>query len=88
MWGFYPSYFDFFEKQFDAFLKKNIADLKSEYYIPTLIDQPSFPGSGRRKVLHCDAEWFGVTYPEDKEFVSERLNRLIEEGVYGEKLWA
>lgn len=87
MWGFYPSYFDFFEKQFDEFLKKNISDFKSEYYIPTLIDQLIISGERQTKVLYCDAEWFGVTYREDKEFVSERLDYLIESGVYPGKLW-
>lgn len=87
MWGFYPSYFKFFENQFDIFLKNNMNDLKSEYYIPTLIDYLIISGERKTKVLHCEAEWFGVTYREDKEFVSERLNNLIEKGVYPEKLW-
>src|SRR6186713_3279509 len=87
MWGFYPSYFKFFEQQFDEFLKKNLSDLKSEYYIPTLIDHLIISGKRQTKVLHCDAEWFGVTYREDKEFVSERLDNLIEKGVYPGRLW-
>jgi len=87
MWGFYPSYFDFFEKQFDTFLEKNQNDLKAEFYIPTLVDTLIRNKERQTKVLHCDAEWFGVTYREDKEFVSARLNDLITEDVYPEKLW-
>jgi len=25
------------------------------------------------KIIHCDAEWFGVTYQKDKAMVIERL---------------
>ena len=32
-------------------------------------------------------KWLGVTYKEDKSFVSERLGTLIEEGIYPKKLW-
>ncbi len=87
MWGFFPSYFRYFEEQFGNFLQEQGQDLKSEYYIPTLIDHLIQSGERRTKILHSDAEWFGVTYREDKAFVSERLNRLISEGVYPEHLW-
>lgn len=87
MWGFYPSYFTFFENQFDDFLKSSGSELKSEYYIPTLIDHLIISGERQTKVLHCDAEWFGVTYREDKEFVTARLNELLREGVYPMNLW-
>ena len=87
MWGFYPSYFTFFEADFDAFFKASGQELKSEYYIPSLIDSLIKSGERQTQVLECDAEWFGVTYREDKEFVSERLNTLLDEGVYPYHLW-
>jgi hypothetical protein len=87
MWGFYPSYFEFFVKQFDSFLNENIEDLKSEFYIPTLVDNLIKNKERQTKVLYSDSEWFGVTYREDKEFVTARLNVLLEEGVYPYNLW-
>ncbi len=87
MWGFYPSYFNYFENKFDDFLKSSGSELKSEYYIPTLIDQLIISDERQTRVLHCDAEWFGVTYREDKEFVTARLNELLREGVYPYELW-
>ena len=88
MWGFYPSYFDFFEKQFDVFLGENIDDLKAEFYIPTLVDNLIRNKERQTKVLYSDSEWFGVTYREDKEFVSSRLQNLLDEGVYPYDLWS
>ena len=87
MWGFYPSYFDYFESQFDVFLQDHGHDLKSEFYIPTLVDQLIKSNERQTKILRCDAEWFGVTYREDKVFVSERLDALLAEGVYPFHLW-
>jgi hypothetical protein len=87
MWGFYPSYFDFFVKDFDAFFNAHGQELKSEYYIPSLVDSLIQSGERQTQVLECDAEWFGVTYREDKEFVSSRLSNLLDEGVYPYHLW-
>ena len=87
MWGFYPSYFMYFEAEFARFLADHGQEAKSEYYIPTLVDHLLHAGERKTKILECDAEWFGVTYREDKPFVSDRLNRLIESGVYPERLW-
>ena len=87
MFGFYPSYFNFFEGQFDEFLKTSGQDLKSEFYIPSLIDNLIQSGERQTKVLHSDSEWFGVTYKEDKDFVSNRLKDLLEDSVYPYDLW-
>ncbi len=87
MWAFYPSYFDFFEQHFETFLHEHGSELKSEYYIPTIVDNLIRSGERQTKILHSDSEWFGVTYREDKEFVSQRLDELIENKVYPKDLW-
>ena len=40
-----------------------------------------------RKLLETHDCWFGVTYREDKESVTESIRALIREGVYPEKLF-
>jgi dTDP-glucose pyrophosphorylase len=87
MWGFYPSYFDFFESAFKEFLRKEGGDPKSEFYIPTLVDNLIRTGQRQTRVLSSDSEWFGVTYKEDKEFVSRRLRELLDKQVYPYNLW-
>ncbi|MEE9373219.1 MAG: sugar phosphate nucleotidyltransferase [Saprospiraceae bacterium] len=87
MWGFYPSYFDYCEKSFTRFLKLKGDELKSEYFIPLLIDELIGDKKEKIKVLTCDSEWFGVTYKEDKPIVVEKLNRLIASGKYPLSLW-
>lgn len=39
------------------------------------------------KVLDSNDKWFGVTYKEDKEYVVKSFAKLIEDGVYKEKLF-
>ncbi len=87
MWGFYPSYFDYFEEQFTLFLKEHGKEDTSEYYIPDLIDYLIKEGKANIPVLSSDSDWFGVTYQEDKPFVVERLEDLIKRGNYPQNLW-
>ena len=38
-------------------------------------------------VLDTPDKWFGVTYKEDKQAVTDAIRGLIEAGVYKEKLF-
>ena len=87
MWGFYPSYFEYFNENFKIFLDNEGNEPTSEYYIPELIDFLINNNKSVVKVLSSDSEWFGVTYQEDKPFVTERLQLLIDQGFYPERLW-
>jgi len=87
MFGFLPSYFDYCEEYFKKFLDTDINVPKSEFYIPTLLDKLIETKKIKVKVLSSDANWFGVTYQDDKPIVIDKLNKLIEAGVYPRKLW-
>lgn len=87
MLGFMPSYFSFFERDFSVFLENHGRELTSEFYIPTFLDKLNVSGEVKVALLSCDDQWFGVTYQEDKPFVQDRINDLIEQGVYPKDLW-
>ena len=86
-WGFHPSLFEHLESQFRSFLDENIDQPKSEFYIPNVIFNLISAGKVKASVLQADSPWFGVTYPEDKSFVTEQVLKLTKEGIYPEKLW-
>lgn len=86
-WGFRPSYFEWLDKYFTEFLDNHGKELKSEYFIPTVVNHLINSGKERVKVLTSDAQWFGVTYREDKEEVMQRIAALTSRGVYPEPLW-
>lgn len=87
IWGFLPSYFTHAEDALRTFLRGTGDDLKSELYIPSVIDGLISSNLLRVKVVPSDSEWFGVTYKEDKPFVSAQITRLINMGVYPANLW-
>lgn len=86
-WGFHPSLFQYLEEGFVRFLSEKGGELKSEFFIPMYVDELIKAGKTNVKVLTSNASWFGVTYQEDKPVVKERINQLIAEGKYPEKLW-
>ena len=86
-WGLKPNVFKYLNEGFKEFLAEHGNELKSEYFIPLLINDNIVKGNIRTKVLQCDSPWFGVTYKEDKPFVQQRINELIESGDYPQKLW-
>ena len=86
-WGFTPRFFDEAEDYFKLFLDEQMDNQKSEYFIPLIISHLIETRNEQVKILNSDAEWFGVTYKEDKPFVVQKLNQLIARGDYPLNLW-
>ena len=87
MWGFKPSYFEYAERQLTNFVIEKGHELKSEFYIPSLVDKLIHDGDLKVNVLKTTSSWFGVTYPEDKAAVQEQLKALIDKGEYPQNIW-
>ena len=89
VWGFTPDYLEYSEEYFKEFLSdpRNMENKKSEYIIPMMVNKLITDGTATVKVLDTTSTWFGVTYPEDREGVVERIKRLVDEGVYPSKLF-
>ncbi|WP_242082366.1 sugar phosphate nucleotidyltransferase [Aestuariivivens sediminis] len=86
--GFTPRCFDFAENLLIDFLEKNHADLKAEFYLPTIVNEILKSGEGTVEVLKSNAKWFGVTYKEDKDIVEKAIQDLKAAHVYPKNLWA
>ena len=89
VWGFTPDYFEYSEDDFKAFLSepKNQQNLKSEYFIPLMVNKLIADGTASVKVLDTTSKWFGVTYAADRPSVVEKIKKLVDEGVYPERLF-
>lgn len=81
-WAFTPSIFTEIEKQFIEFYPINKDNLKSEFYIPKVVDCMIKNQVANVKVLKTDAQWFGVTYKEDTPIVNKALTAFHEAGLY------
>lgn len=88
-WGFTPDYFAHSEEYFKTFLSdpKNMENLKSEFFIPLMVDKLINDGTATCEVLDTTSKWFGVTYPEDRPDVVAKLQKLADEGAYPEKMF-
>lgn len=89
MWGFTPDYFEYSEAYFRGFLAdpKNMENLKAEFFIPLMVNKLISDGTATVKVLDTTSKWFGVTYAADREDVVGRIRKLVDEGVYPQKLF-
>jgi NDP-sugar pyrophosphorylase family protein len=88
MWGFTADFLDELEEGFKDFLSGlKEGDIKSEYLLPSIVDQLIKSNKADVAVLETKDKWFGVTYKEDKPVVVESIKKLIEAGDYPEKLY-
>lgn len=88
-WGFTPDYFEYSKEFFKTFLSdpKNMSNLKAEFYIPSMVDKLITDKTVTVEVLDTTSKWFGVTYPEDRQGVVDKLRALVDAGEYPEKLF-
>ncbi len=86
-WGFQNNLFGHLEDLFVSFLKERINEPKSEFYIPFAVFDLIQSEKTKARILQADSPWFGVTYKEDQPIVVEKINTLIQQGVYPENLW-
>ena len=85
-WGFRQGLFDHLKLAFSEFLADRGGELKSEIYIPLVVDQLIQAGKVHVKILPTHDSWFGVTYREDKPLAQDKIRGLIEDGIYPENL--
>ena len=87
VWGFTPDLFKHLKAMFIDFLDKEGGEMKSEYLIPTVVNNLIRSGQKQVHVLRTSSKWFGVTYKEDKPFVSQQIQELIDDDTYPKKLF-
>lgn len=89
VWGFTPDYFKYSEDYFKEFLSdpKNMSNLKAEFFIPLMVNKLINEGTATVKVLDTTSKWFGVTYAADRQSVVDKIQGLVDAGVYPNKLF-
>ena len=87
-WGFTPRIFDELEARFAKFLSERGTEMKSEWYIPFVVDELIREGRADCRVLPTDSAWFGVTYRDDRPSVVAAIRGLVDAGEYPASLLA
>ena len=88
-WGYTRNMMDELVARFSEFLDESLVSnpLKGEYLIPKVTDQLICEGKATCKVLESKDKWYGVTYREDKDSVSNALQSMKDKGLYPDILW-
>lgn len=89
LWGFRKSIMEALEASFEVFMEEVVPTnlLKSEIYLPSVVQEQLKAGKATVQVLESKDKWFGVTYKEDKEKVVAAIADLKAQGMYPEYLW-
>lgn len=87
-WCFSPGVFALSESLFSQFIKERGMEPKAEFFIPIVADHFINTGKGTIQIVGTDAEWFGVTYPEDAPTVEASISALVNAGAYPPALWS
>ena len=87
MWGFTPVIFDYLQEMFVDFLAQQGDEIKSEFLIPSVINDLIQSRKEIVHVLYSNSPWFGVTYKEDRPYVVGQIQKLINDDFYPPKLF-
>jgi len=85
-WGFSASLMQHLENHFKDFLAERGTEMKSECYIPTVVDELIKADKADCYILETTSSWFGVTYPQDKDACVASIQQLVNAGEY--PLWS
>ena len=82
LWGFGTDIFKVLERDFAEFLPAMADPMKSEFYLPAVVDRQIRERGARYRVLTTGERWYGVTYREDADAVRAALAAMTAEGKY------
>lgn len=87
MWGFRESAYVPLHGRWEAFLASHGDSATAELTIPDAVTDMIGRGELDVTVLRTGDRWFGVTHPDDRPLVVDRLRELVDRGDYPANLW-
>ena len=81
------SVFAHLENGFEEFLSGMRDPMKDEYLLPDVISSVVSSGEAVLNAVRSSEDWYGVTYPQDKDSVFSALREMVSSGRYPDGLW-
>lgn len=88
LFGFSLKAFEEFHTYWEDFIAKNIKEPKAEALLPVATGNIIKNNHGAVKFYTSEENWFGMTYPEDRQIVKDEIAKKIKTGYYPEMLWS
>jgi len=86
LWGLRPSIYPALQAGWETFLAERGADPKAEFLLPTVVGDLVARGEATVRAHATEADWSGITYPEDLAEARARVGALVAAGAYPERL--
>ncbi|MDE5898572.1 MAG: hypothetical protein K2H09_04840 [Treponemataceae bacterium] len=87
LFGFSPKAFEQFNAYWNSFIRDNVDSPKAEALLPAAAGDIIKNREGIVRFFTSSENWFGMTYPQDREVVKAEIARKIAGGYYPETLW-
>ena len=88
MFGFHPEFLTGLNSHFKKFLDDNKNDFsKCEFFLPTVVSNMIKKETAAVSVINTTAKWYGITYREDKEKITNARNEMKKAKIYPTFLW-
>ncbi len=88
MWGFSHGVLSYLDEDFANFLDANQNFLKGEFFLPSFVTSLITRDIATVQVLPTTAQWYGVTYKEDRQGLVDAIAALTQSGEYHPNLFA
>ena len=86
LWGFPPAALNLLRQRWESFRERYGADRNAEFLLSEVVHELAGGDDLRFRVFPTNAEWFGLTYPEDTDGTRARIAQLVADGQYPEHL--
>lgn len=87
MWGFTTDVFDYSAGYLQQFFNINKNSMREEALLPSMMNYLVYEGKVKIKVMNTPSKWFGITHLKDRNEVSHKIEGLIADEVYPDKLF-
>lgn len=82
LFGFQKNFFEMLDRECQKFFSEYGQDLKREFFLPSVVMQVIKENTGTITAISTTSSWFGMTYPEDRLEAKNKIQALIDQGVY------
>ncbi len=88
LWGFTQGVLKELDSAFSAFLTENQNSITGEFYLPTFVSGLIAQHRATVQVLPTTAQWFGVTYQQDRQGLVDAIDAMTAQGEYPPNLFS